>query len=276
MTAKRFGGIWAARVTLTIAAMLILLPVAYQIGLSFKPASGIFESPLNPFPLIPSFEHYRFVLSSLPMGLYLLNSLLFSLGVTFGQVLLSVPAAFALAHKRFPLERVVFSLMLLTMMVPFVVTYIPNYLLIAQWGLIGTLPGMILPLIANGYGVFLLRQHFKSFPVSILEAARIDGASDWQTLWLILVPAHRSAISSLTVYLFIQSWNQLVWPLLVGNSSSSWTLTVAVQRFAGSEGGGNWGALMAAAVLASVPTLLLYLLMRRGVLSTFSDGAVKG
>ena len=144
MTAKRSSGIWAARVALSVAAALILLPVAYQIGLSFKPATGIFESPLNPFPLIASLEHYQFVLSSLPMGLYLLNSLLFSLGVTFGQVLLSVPAAFALAHKRFALERVVFGLMLLTMMVPFVVTYIPNYLLIAQWGLIGTLPGMIL------------------------------------------------------------------------------------------------------------------------------------
>jgi ABC-type glycerol-3-phosphate transport system permease component len=161
-------------------------------------------------------------------------------------------------------------------MVPFVVTYIPNYLTVASLGLIGTLPGMILPLLGSGYAAFLLRQHFKTFPVSILEAARVDGATPLQELTHVLLPANRAALTSLGVYLFIQSWNQFIWPQLVGSRESAYTLTVAVQRFANGEGGTNWGSMMAAAVLATLPTVLMYLFVRRGVLTTFSEGAVKG
>jgi len=272
--AKR--GVWTARAALSVAALLMLLPLLYQVGLSFKAPGDIFVNPLNPFPFAPTFENYAVVLRSLPMGLYFVNSLLFALGVTFGQIALAIPAAFALAHGRFAGRQVALALVLLSMMIPFVITYVPNYLTVASWGLIGTLPGMILPLLGSGYGIFLLRQHFASFPVSILEASRVDGANSLQTLWLVLVPANRAALTSLFVYLMIQSWNQLIWPQLIGSRESSFTLTVGVQRFANGEGGTSWGPMMAAAVLASLPTVVLYLIVRRGVLTTFSDGAVKG
>jgi len=186
------------------------------------------------------------------------------------------PAAYAFAYRRFALERPLFALVLLSLMVPFVVTYIPNYLTVASWGLIGTLPGMILPLLGSGYGAFLLRQHFKSFPVSILEAARVDGATPFQELTRVLLPANRAALTSLGVYLFISSWNQFIWPLLIGSKESAYILTVAVQRFVSGEGGTNWGPMMAAATLATLPTVFLYLAVWRGMLSTFSEGAVKG
>lgn len=269
-------GVWAARVTLGLTAFLMLLPLVYQVGLSFKAPSDMFVDPLNPVPSLPTLENYQVVLQTLPMLLYLQNSLIFALGTTLGQILLAIPAAYALAHERFIGKQLALSLVLLSMMIPFVVTYIPNYLMVAAWGLIGTLLGMMLPLLGNGYGIFLLRQHFASFPRSILEAARVDGASVLQTLFYVLVPANRAAISSLFVYLLIQSWNQLIWPMLVGSRESAFTLTVGVQRFANGEGGNSWGPMMAAAVLASLPTLVLYLLVRRGVLATFSDGAVKG
>ena len=269
------SGVWLARVALSVASALMLLPLAYQFGISFKPAQETFGN-LNPFPTAPTLEHYQFVLERLPMAQYLLNSLVFALGVTFGQLLLAVPAAYALAHLKPRGSGLAFTLVLLSMMVPFVVTYIPNYLAMAAWGLIGTLPGMILPLLGSGYAIFLLRQHFASFPPSILEAARVDGATPWQTMLRILVPANTPALTSLGVYLFIQSWNQFVWPLLVGSRPEAYTLTVGVQRFANGEGGNNWGPMMAAAVLASLPTIVAYLFVRKGIINTFSDGAVKG
>ncbi len=267
---------WAARVVLIMTTALMLLPLLYQVGLSFKSPTEFFGNPLSPFPLQPTLEHYQGVLNRLPMGLYLLNSLLFSGAVTLGQIGLAIPAAYAFSHQRFVGQHLLFALIVLSMMIPFVITYIPNYLTIASWNLLGTLPGMVLPFLGSGYSVFLLRQHFRAFPSSILEAAVVDGASPSQVLWRVLAPANLAAIVSLGIYLFIQSWNQLIWPMLIASSPKVYTLTVGVQRFAGGEGGNDWGAMMAASVLTNLPTIVLFLLVRKGLLATFTDGAVKG
>jgi ABC-type glycerol-3-phosphate transport system permease component len=132
------------------------------------------------------------------------------------------------------------------------------------------------PQIANGYGIFLLRQHFKTFPPSIRDAALLDGASDWTLLWQIVVPANLGPIFAFAVYILITTWDEYIWPLLVANESSAQTLTVAVQNYAANEGGSLWAALMAAATIATLPALGLYLLMQRQILSTFIEGAVKG
>ncbi|MBI5811595.1 MAG: carbohydrate ABC transporter permease [Meiothermus silvanus] len=274
MNAKR--GVWLARGLLLLAVAAVLAPVLYQIGLSLKPASQIFGAPLSPFSWPATLENYRVVLEKLPFGRYLFNTLAFALGVTFGQIVLAVLAAYAFSAYRFRGQGFLFGWVLVSLMIPFVVTYLPNYLLLARLKLLNTLPGLILPMLAGGYGIFLMRQHFRSFPRSILEAAQVDGASSWQILWRVLVPANLAAISALAVYVFINTWNQFVWPLLVANQPQVYVLTVAVQRFAGGEGVNNWGAMMAAATLATLPTLLLYLAMRRAILETFAEGAVKG
>ncbi|CAM3914650.1 carbohydrate ABC transporter permease [Deinococcus frigens] len=268
--------LWAARILLLISAGLVLVPVVYQFGLSVKPSAGLFSAPLSPLTWPPTAEHYAQVLEGLPLWRYTLNSLVFALGVTVGQLLLAVPAAYALSHLRPRWGPAVFGAVLISLMVPFVVTYLPNYLLLARWGLLNTLPGLILPMLTAGYAIFLLRQHFLSFPREIIEAALVDGATTGQRLWRVLLPAHRAPVAALAVYLFISTWNQFVWPQLVAGRSESLTLTVAVQRFASGEGGNAWGPLMAAATLATLPTVLLYFFMRRALLDTFSEGAVKG
>ncbi|MBF6595607.1 MAG: carbohydrate ABC transporter permease [Thermaceae bacterium] len=274
MSARR--GVWLARGLLLLAVALVLAPLLYQVGLSLKPANGVLASVLSPFSWPLTLDNYRMVLERLPFFRYLFNTLVFALGVTLGQIGLAVLAAYAFSFYRFWGREILFGLVLVSLMVPFVVTYLPNYLLLARWNLLNTLPGLILPMLAGGYGIFLLRQHFRSFPQSILEAAQVDGAGSWQTLWWVLVPANRPAILALAVYLFINAWNQFVWPLLVANKPEVYVLTVAVQRFAGGEGVNNWGAMMAAATLSTLPTLLLYLGMRRSILETFTEGAVKG
>ncbi|GAC1372095.1 MAG: carbohydrate ABC transporter permease [Ktedonobacteraceae bacterium] len=273
---QRLRRLWTARVVLGICILVVLLPLAYMLGMSFKPEREIFAHPLAPLAFPSSLENYQRVWHDLPILLYLGNSLAFSLGVTLGQIAIAVPAAFAFSNYRFKGQRLLFALVLSSLTIPFVVTYIPNYLLLSSWGLLNTLPGAILPQIASGYGIFLLRQHFKTFPVSIREAALIDGASDWTLLWRIVVPVTWGPIVALAVYIFITTWNEYIWPLLVLNANGAQTLTVAIQNYAATEGGSIWGAFMAAAAIATLPVLLLYLIMQRQILKTFIEGAVKG
>jgi ABC-type glycerol-3-phosphate transport system permease component len=268
-----------ARLVMPFVTVLVLLPLVYQVGVSFKQPSEIFSNPVSPFTFPLSLENYQAVLRQLDLPRYLTNSLIYSLGVTLGQLALAIPAAFAFAYYQFRFKNFLLGMVLISLMVPFVVTYIPNYLLLAEWKLINTIHGMILPMlgVSLGFGIFLLRQHFRSFPIDVLDAARIDGASSLQILLRVLLPANFAGIVSVGLYVLINSWNQFVWPLLVARRPATFTLTVAVQVFYTSpEGGDYWGAIMAASVLTSLPTVVIFFLMRKQILNTFVEGAIKG
>ncbi len=271
---------WFARSLLSLAALIVLLPLIYMVGISLKPAGRVFENVFLPFTTTVTLQNYENVLKTVPMFRYLWNSILFSFGVAIGQLLLALPAAFAFSYYEFRLKKTLLALVILSLMVPFVVTYIPNYLLLADLKLINTLPGLILPMlgISLGFGIFLLRQHFMSFPKEILEAAMIDGAASWQVLLRVVAPANISAITALLIYILINTWNQFIWPLLIGGGrEEAYTLTVGVQMyFINPEAGNRWGAILAASVLAALPTVIVYLIMRKGVLRTFTEGAIKG
>lgn len=270
----------ATHAVLAGVSLLVLLPLIYQVGISFKDPAQIFASPVLPFTLPPSLENYAAVLAQMDIPRYLFNSVVFSFGVTLGQLALAIPAAYAFAVFNFRGKSLLLGIVLVSLMVPFVVTYIPNYLLLARWRMINTLHGMILPMLGMslGFGIFLLRQHFLSFPREVLEAARIDGANTWDVLWRVMLPASLSPVVAVGLYVLINAWNQFIWPLLVGGGNpNAYTLTVAVQSFYTSpEGGDYWGAIMAASVLTSLPTVLIFLLMRQRILTTFVEGAVKG
>jgi ABC-type glycerol-3-phosphate transport system permease component len=279
MTASR-RAVWLSRAILIAVSVLILMPLVYLVGVSFKAPQLIFANPILPFTIPPSLENYQAVLRQMDIPRYLLNSIAFAGSVTLGQLALAIPAAFSFAYFKFRFKNFFLGMIIISLMVPFVVTYIPNYLLLAQWRLINTLPGLILPMlgISLGFGIFLLRQHFMSFPREVMEAAMIDGANSWDILWRVLMPANLSPVLAVGIYVLINTWNQFIWPLLVGGGNPrSYTLTVAVQIFYTSpEGGDYWGAIMAASVLTSLPTAIIFILMRRRVLTTFVDGAIKG
>ncbi len=268
------------RLVLSLAALIVLLPIVYLVGISLKPADRIFSEVLLPFSLPLTIENYVNVLSTVPIPRYLINSTLFALGVALGQIALAVPAAYAFSYYNFPLKNLLLGLVILSLLVPFVVTYVPNYLLLSQWRMVNTLHGMILPMlgISLGFGIFLLRQHFLSFQRDIMEAAMIDGANSLQTLLWVVAPANRSAIAALFIYILINTWNQFIWPLLIGGGrQEAYTLTVGVQMyFTNPEGGNRWGSIMAASMLTALPTFLIYLWARKAILRTFTEGAVKG
>jgi ABC-type glycerol-3-phosphate transport system permease component len=280
MIASGGQGRWLARLALGGAALIVLLPVVYLVGISLKPPDQIFANVLMPFSAQITLQNYAAVLGTVPIGRYLFNSFVFAAGVSIGQIALAVPAAFAYSYFRFPLRNALLSLTIFSLMIPFVVTYVPNYLLLSSYGLVNTVPGLILPMlgVSLGFGVFLLRQHFMSFQKEIMEAAMIDGASTWQTMLYIVAPANRSAITALLIYIFINTWNQFIWPLLIGGGrEEAYTLTVGVQMyFTNPEGGNRWGSVMAASVLTALPTMLMYFIMRGSILRTFTEGAVKG
>ena len=161
------------------------------------------------------------------------------------------------------------------MMVPFQVTMIPNYLLLARLHLLNSYTGLIVPQVVTGYGIFMLRQTYKNLPASMVEAGILDGASSWQILWRIVVPASSAMLASLSVLFFINTWNQYLWPLLVASDRQMKTLPVGMQEFVSLEGGTNWGPLMAAATMAIVPALLAYVAAQRYVLESFVTAGLK-
>ncbi len=269
-----------SRLILIVAMLLVLMPLIYLLGLSFKAPQGIFANPIAPFVWPPDFTNYQAVFEQMDLPRFFLNSIIYAGGVTLGQLLLAIPAAFAFSYYRFRFKNLLMSLILISLIVPFVVTYVPNYLLLAQWRLLNSLTGMIIPMlgISVGFGIFLLRQHFQTFPREVFEAAHIDGANSWQVLWRILAPSSLAPITSVAIYVFIITWNRFIWPLLVGGGDpTAYTVTVAVHIFYNNpESGSNWGSLMAASVISSLPILVLYFALRKQILQTFTEGAVKG
>jgi sn-glycerol 3-phosphate transport system permease protein len=264
------------RIVLLAAIVTVILPLLYMVGTGLRPEASVFSNALMPLPLDPTLENFGVAASTMNYPHMLLVSIIYAGGVTLGQLVIAVLAAYVFGCRRFPGNDFLFILMLATIPVPFVVTYVPNYLLMAKTHLLNTYAGLILPQVASAYGIFLLRQHFRAFPQSILEAAGIDGASSWRILWRIVVPANLPVIVALGVYVFVNTWNQYIWPLIAMADPNYHTLTVGVQDFAAGEGGSHWGALMAGATLATLPTLIVFLVARKQILNTLMEGAVKG
>jgi len=256
-------------------AAAVIFPMLWMTSTALKPASEIFAGTFALWPAHPTLAHFTTAAAQVPMARLFWNSLVVALAVTAAQALTSVLAAYACALLRFPGRDVCFALFVATMMVPFQVTMIPNYLLIARLDLLNTYAGLILPQVVTGYGVFMLRQTFKNLPRSLVEAGIVDGASSWQVLWRIVVPATRTGLAALCILFFVNTWNQYLWPLLVASDKAMKTLPVGMQEFVSLEGGTNWGPLMAAATLAIIPALIAYVLAQRYILESFVAAGLK-
>ena len=265
-----------AHLLLLVAAALVAFPMVWMVSTAVKPPEEIFGGTFHLWPTHGTLRNFSTAMAQVPMLRLFANSLVVAIAVTIAQGLTSVLAAYACAILRVPLGNVWFALFVATMMVPFQVTMIPNYLLVARLDLLNTYTGLILPQVVTGYGIFMLRQTFKNLPPSLLEAGTVDGANSWQTLWRIVVPATRTALAALSVLFFINTWNQYLWPLLVASDRLMKTLPVGMQEFVSLEGGTNWGPLMAAATMAIVPALLAYVLAQRHILESFASTGVKG
>ncbi|CAN7387685.1 carbohydrate ABC transporter permease [Neorhizobium tomejilense] len=262
----------AVHAVMILLSFLSIFPIYWMIVTSLRPENEIFSTSL--WPSNPSLENYVFVLTRIPMIGMLVNTTIVSAATALLQVVTGLFAAYALVRWRMRLSGVIHGLIALSWLVPFQVTMIPNYVLASRLGLLDTLTGLIVPNAAHAFAILLLYNAMRSFPTEILEAARIDGAGSWKILWQIVVPNMGAPIASLSIIAFISAWNEYFWPLLLSRKPENSVVQIGLQMFMTQEGN-LWGPLMAAAALASLPILIIYLVLQRHVIESFMKSGIR-
>ena len=264
---------------LTVLSHLIVLLgviiIAFPVWMTFVASTHSQQTMLqSPIPVLPGphlIENYTKVLTegygrvgSTPVMMTLTNSLIMALGVAIGKIAISIISAFAIVYFRFPGRMYFFWAIFVTLMLPVEVRIVPTYGVVASLGMLDSYAGLIIPLIASATATFLFRQFFLSVPDELTEAARVDGASPMRFFWDILLPMSRTSIAALFVIQFIYGWNQYLWPLLITTKESYYTVVMTVSRQANVvDGVPSWNLLMAMAMLAMLPPVLVVVFMQR-------------
>jgi putative chitobiose transport system permease protein len=261
---------------LIVLALVVLLPLVWLVSTSLKgPAENIFTSPPALLPSQPSLAAYGQLFTANPMLTYLRNSALVSGMAVLANLLFCSLAAYPLARLRFRGRGLVLALVVATILIPFQVVMIPLYLLMVQLGLRNSLWALILPQAATAFGIFLLRQSFLGVPVELEEAARIDGCSPLGEWWNVMIPAARSDLITLAMFVFIGSWSDFLWPLIILDDPGLYTLPLGLQQLASSFSL-DWRLVAAGSVVSILPVLVLFVLLQRYILPNASGDAVKG
>jgi putative chitobiose transport system permease protein len=261
---------------LLLVAVLMLLPLLWLVSTSLKgPAEDIFTSPPALLPAQPSLEAYGRLFADHPIGTYLLNSAIVSAVAVAANLLFCSLAAYPLARLRFSGRGLVLALVVATILIPFQVVMIPLYLLMVQIGLRNSLWALIMPQAATAFGIFLLRQSFLGVPVELEEAARIDGCSPLGEWWNVMLPAARADLITLAMFVFIGTWSDFLWPLIILDDPGLFTLPLGLQQLASSFSL-DWRLVAAGSVVSILPVLLLFVLLQRFILPSASGDAVKG
>jgi ABC-type sugar transport system, permease component len=262
----------AGHVVMVLMSVFCLFPVYWMVVTSLRPANAIFETSL--WPSVMSLDNYVYALNAIPIVQMLVNTLVVSVVVTVIQLFTGLLASYAFARWRFPFDKLVYTGVALTWLVPFQVVMIPNYLLVAQMGLLDSVVALILPHFASALAILLLAQSMRSFPKEVIEAARMDGARNWRILWEIMTPNLRGTIASLAILIFISTWNEYFWPLLLSRTPENSVIQIGIQMFMTAEGN-QWGPLMAASTMASLPILLIYVVLQRQVIQSFMKSGIR-
>ncbi len=270
MKALRLTALYLA---LSLFALTTLLPFLWMVLTSFKPLEEVDR--VNPFPTVWHPENYRKVFEQIPFARYYFNSLFIAAWVTFLTCLTSAMAAFAFARLRWRFRDAVFRLYLATLMIPGVVTMIPNYTLMVKLQLLDSYVGLIVPTAFSAFGTFLLRQFLLTIPPALDEAAEIDGASKWQVFWDVILPLARPGLITLGIFTFMGNYGAFFWPLVLIKSEHLRTLPIGMLFF-DSIYGRQTNLLMAASLMNIVPLILLFLVSQKFLVRGIQMGAVKG
>ncbi|MBM4431728.1 MAG: carbohydrate ABC transporter permease [Chloroflexi bacterium] len=254
----------ALHAILIAGSVYMLLPFMWMLSTSLKEPREIFTYPPIWIPSRIAWENYATTVSITPFGRFYFNSFVVAVSVTFLQILTSSLAAFAFARLRFRGRDVLFLAYLATLMIPFQVTMIPNFILIRLLGWYDSYQALILPPAFSALSTFLLRQYFLGIPMDLDEAARMDGASSLRIWWQIIVPLSGPAIAALAVFIFLGSWNDFLWPLVITTSLRMRTLPVGLSAFQ-SQYTVQWHLLMAGSVIAMLPVLIIYVIGQKWI-----------
>ncbi|MDJ0733655.1 MAG: carbohydrate ABC transporter permease [Nostocaceae cyanobacterium] len=257
-------------------ALLMLFPLLWLVGTSFKsPTENIFQSPPQLLPTQPTVENFVKVWQTIPFGDYIFNSTLVAVLVVGLNLLLCSLAAYPLARLSFWGRDWIFIAIVSTIMIPFQIVMIPLYMLTVQLGLTNSYWGIIFPNLANAFGIFLLRQAFMGVPKEMEEAARMDGCSELGLWWHVMLPTVRPALVTLAIFVFIGSWSDYLWPLIVIQDENLYTLPLGVAKLAGTFTL-DWRLVAAGSVISIIPVLLVFLALQRYIVPTETGSGVKG
>ncbi|MBW7884710.1 MAG: carbohydrate ABC transporter permease [Caldilineaceae bacterium] len=262
---------------LLLIGITIALPIMIALLTSFKIPSQIITFPPSVLPKVWTYQNYVVAWNLNPFGRFLLNSTIQSGIITLAQVIFSIMAAYAFAILVFPGRNLLFYLVIGSLMVPFELVFIPNYQLISSlnWG--DTYLGLTAPFLASAFGVFLLRQFFLTVPKDFHDAARIDGCGNWRYLWTILVPLSKGSIGAFAIFAFLSAWNQYLWPLIITKSVEMRTLQIGIRYFMTTlDRGADWGPVMAGAVIAIFPALVVFLFAQKQLVKGIAMTGLKG
>ncbi len=258
-----------------VAVLLVTFPLLWMISAALKTQSEIIDPNSSLLPLHPQWSNIRVAWTTAPFGIFFLNTAIFSIVTTTGQILTGMLAGYAFAMFDFPAKRVLFYLVMSGLMIPFTVVIVPVVQLLADFGWINTWQGLLVPNIASALGCFLFRQFFLSAPLELGEAARIDGASEWRIFWTVYRPLAQPMTAAFTVIAFLQNWNNFLFPLVVTSSERLMMISQGLTEFQGQITGVAYNLLLAGSLIAVIPVLIVAMIAQRKIVEGLTIGALR-
>jgi multiple sugar transport system permease protein len=273
-TAGRITAKFLLYLVLAAFGILMVMPFYWMIVTSFQIPENLISFPPKWWPRPPTLEHFEAAIDQAPFLLYYRNSLIVAAISVSCSVIFGLFAGYAFAVYQFPLQNFLFILILSTLMVPIQVTSVSLYILMARFHWIDTFPGILAPNFASAFGVFFMRQTIRGMPGDLIDAARIDGAGEIRIVATIIAPLVKSVMATVALILFIDSWNDFLWPVIIINSERLRTLPVGIAFFKDPYRI-SFGPLMAAASIATVPTILIYLFVQKFIIKGIATTGLK-
>jgi multiple sugar transport system permease protein len=260
----------------TAWAVVSLFPLYWMITTALKPPTAVMSLPPQWIPTSLSLNNFREAFGGSPVMRWTINSFVMAVSVTAFQLLFATMAGYGFAKKTFPGREVLFWLYISSMMIPGFALLIPQFTLMARFGLVNTYLGLIAPGLSAPFGVFLMRQFIQTLPSELIDAAKIDGCSELRLFWDIILPLAKPGLAVLGIFVFMGQWSSFLWPLIVTNSSDMQTLMVGFALLANRELRVNYGALMAAGTYMAIPMLIVFFAFQRYFLRGITIGGIKG
>jgi multiple sugar transport system permease protein len=260
---------------LAAGLVLVVVPFVWMLLSSFKPEGEVRAVPPTWWPETITMENYDRLFTQLDFPTYFVNSVIVAVAITVGNMVFCSMLGYALAKLSFPGKRLLFLIVLGTLMVPFVVTFVPLFVLTTKMGLSNSLIGMILPFLAAPFGVFLMRQYISGLPDELIQAARIDGAGELRIFASVILPLCGPALATLGILTFLGAWNSFLWPLVVAQTEDKYTLPVALALYAVGQNATQYGLLLAGSVVVVLPVLVLFLFLQRHIMQGIAMTGIK-
>lgn len=260
-TLLRWGGGFISLLTV-LGVGVVLLPYFWMVSSSLKTGAEVFELPIHWIPQETQWENYPNALSRGAFGIYFFNSTIVALAVMAGNLIFCSLAGYGLAKFRFPCRELCFRFILSTLMLPLEIVLVPTFLVVREFGLVNTYGGLIAPLAVDAFGVFLMRQFIKDLPDSLIEAARLDGCSEFGIFWRIILPNCKPALGALALLSFRDNWDQFLWPFIVASSDALKTFPLGLAQMEGIDSAA-YHEIMAIAVIGMIPAALIFLFFQR-------------